>query len=260
MGVPPTGEVPGESGTASPVSVAASQPDTLVIYSINIRCLLNNLTELSHQINRLQPQIVLVQESWLNESIDNVSLPGYNCISRRDRAEQENRGGIICFARQDLGNLVHLKKSDVAERSWDLLHTDTGSILICNWYRPPSSDMAHIDSFYDELQELGDSMIGCIVMGDLNIHHRRWLIHSNNNTAEGDRLKHICDDFDLQQLIREPTRGLYLLDLCLTDLEGSKTEVTSSIADHKSIILRVPLHVPTIKRIPRMVWHLKEAN
>ena len=59
------GTVPGESGTASPVSVAASQPDTLVIYSINIRCLLSNLTELTFQINRLQPHMSLCKRLGL---------------------------------------------------------------------------------------------------------------------------------------------------------------------------------------------------
>ena len=36
--------------------------------------------------------------------------------------------------------------------------------------------------------------------------------------------------------------------------------VTHKIADHHGIVLRMPLELPIVKRIPRMVWHLREAK
>ena len=122
----------------------------------------------------------------------------------------------------NLGNLVFLENSLTGERSWHLLHTDVGSILLCNWYRPPSSSIDHIESFREELERLSESTYGVIVLGDLNIHHRQWLYFSNADTPEGELLKDICDDHDLRQLVDKPTRGNYLLDLCLTNLESCK--------------------------------------
>ena len=62
--------------------------------------------------------------------------------------------------------------------------------------------------------------IGTLIMGDLNIRQQSWLVHSSGNTPEGEALRNICDDYALLQLIKQPTRGKYLLDLCLTDLSN----------------------------------------
>ena len=165
-------------------------------------------------------------------------------ISRRDRSDQENRGGIISFARVDVFNIVCVKVSADAERSWHYLHLDHGTIAICNWYRPGSSDDDHITSLRGELEEIRSEVIGCIIMGDCNIHHSRWLHFSNGNTPEGSLLKDICDDHGLQQLVRKPTRGDYLLDLLLTDLDDCKIEVFEEIADHKGILAKFSLPCP----------------
>ena len=122
-------------------------------------------------------------------------------LSRRDRSESDNRGGIIAYVRDDLKIGVHLFNSIDAERSWHLLHLDIGSIALANWYRPPGSGLDHIASLREEMSELQNEAIGFIVMGDCNIHHKRWLRFSNANTLEGSTLKEICDDFSLQQIV-----------------------------------------------------------
>ena len=55
-------------------------------------------------------------------------------------------------------------------------------------------------------------MIGSIVVGDINIWHKKWLKHSPADTLEGERLHSICKVHGLKQLVSEPTRGLNLLD------------------------------------------------
>ena len=64
-------------------------------------------------------------------------------VSRKDKNEHSNRGGIAAFARSDLRNIVCIAKSIHAERAWHFLHTDVGSIAIINWYRPGSSPIRH---------------------------------------------------------------------------------------------------------------------
>ena len=96
-------------------------------------------------------------------------------------------------------------------------------------------------------------------MGDMNIHHRRWLRHSNDNTSLGAQLKEVCDDHALRQLIREPTRGQYLLDLVLTDIETCKAELTPSIADHRGLLVHLNVAMPQQRLIEREVWHFKGA-
>ena len=73
-------------------------------------------------------------------------------------------------------------------------------------------------------------------------------------------LKDICDDHDLRQLVDKPTRGNYLLDLCLTNLESCKAKVVSKIADHCGLAVSIKLPIPVVKKIPRQVWHLRNAK
>ena len=68
--------------------------------------------------------------------------------------------------------ITHLEDSVIAERSWHTIHTDLGGILFGTWYRPPGSPHNHIVSLDGELERLSAGMIGCLVMGDLNICHK----------------------------------------------------------------------------------------
>ena len=61
-------------------------------------------------------------------------------------------------------------------------------------------------------------------------------------------------------MIDQLTRGEYLLDLCLTNIDGCKARVEKKIADHSGIVLQVPIPAPQVKRIPRIVWHFKDAR
>ena len=99
-----------------------------------------------------------------------------------------------------------------------------------------------------------------IISGDLNIHHRRWLLHSNANTPIGAEMKVLCDTYALLQLVREPTREQYLLDLFLSDLPGIRIKVLPVIADHKAILAHVPLPEVTEKTLCRYSWKLDQAN
>ena len=62
--------------------------------SVNSRSLLRNGLELSHILELHDPDIVLLQETWLNASIENYVLENYKCISRLDRVDERQGGGI----------------------------------------------------------------------------------------------------------------------------------------------------------------------
>ena len=72
-------------------------------------------------------------------------------------------------------------------------------------------------------------------------------------------MKQICDDFNLKQLVDKPTRGPYLLDLVLTDMDDCKVQVLDEIADHRGILAKLILPCPKSLSISREVWHFKGA-
>ena len=88
----------------------------------------------------------------------------------------------------------------------------------------------------------------------------RWLRFSSRNSAEGELLRDICDSVGLRQLVREPTRGEYLLDVALTDVDEVRCKVVGKIADHKGLQLVLPLAVPKVDIQPRMIWQFRAAD
>ena len=130
---------------------------------------------------------------------------------------------------------------------WHVLHTDVGSICLCNWYR---SDFLEHDQFinlHSELDVYAKDAYAVFMAGDLNVHHKKWLHFSNGNTAIGQELQDTCKEFGLIQYVRHPTRNDYLLDLVLCDLSGIKCSVEHSIADHRATLSCIPMPLKAVQ-------------
>ena len=95
--------------------------------------------------------------------------------------------------------------------------------LLGNWYRSPSSDHDGFVGLQNDLHRFLPDVTGIILSGDMNVHHQRWLYHSNGDTLVGTDLKVLCDSLGLLQLVRAPTRYHYLHDLFTTDVPGCAT-------------------------------------
>ena len=108
--------------------------------------------------------------------------------------------------RWDFHGLVHVNNSEKDERSWHFLKLGIETILLGNWYRPGSSDFDGFTELYSELAEHYAEVSGALLVGDMNVHHKRWLRFSNDNTPVGSELKMLCDFHGFSQLVREPTR------------------------------------------------------
>ena len=89
--------------TQAPLETVVSQP--LHILSCNIRCVLSKLSELHVIVLQHDVHIILVQETWLDASVEQVDLHGYVAIARRDRSHSDNRGGVMAFVRDDVANV-----------------------------------------------------------------------------------------------------------------------------------------------------------
>ena len=54
-----------------------------------------HLTELEFHLLQLRPHIVFLQETWLDASVESVTIVNYRIVSRKDRKDTTNRGGHI---------------------------------------------------------------------------------------------------------------------------------------------------------------------
>ena len=221
-----------------------------------------NFGHLCVQLEEYQPDLVALNETWLTESTKEFRIPGYRSTARLDRLSETKScgGGVDLFCKKSINHIALLKCSSSAERTWSVLHSDVGPILICNWYRAGDEPIC-FESFRGEYAEYSRGMLGTIILGDLNVHHRKWLRYSTGNTLEGEELMQTCMELGLRQMVREPTRGANLLDLVLTDLDGLvKTKVVGSLADHRSVLLELRLATPQRQSLVRKVWSFDKAD
>ena len=166
-----------------------------------------------------KPFLVTLNDTFLSKAVEHVELEGYQLLARRDREGQWG-GGVLVFVLDEYAPRVTLvEKSEVAERIWAMVHSDRGPYLICCGYRPPSpSNVETIKSFEAEYLKHKAGAVGLFTLGDLNVHSVRWLTHSARESVEGRLLRNHSDQLGLRQLVTEPTRGKYLVDLVLTDV------------------------------------------
>ena len=83
---------------------------------------------------------------------------------------------------------------------------------------------------------------------------------SNGNSEIRSDLKALCDNYGLQQIVKEPTRNEYLLDLFLTDIARAKVKTGNYLADHKYLLAKIPVPEISQRLIRRKAFKLANAN
>ena len=231
---------------------------------INIRGFLSHRAELEARLALLKfPSLVGLTETFLDKSVVSPCVTGYEVVSRLDRRNGQKCGGILLLARSDVAPFVaHLGDSAVAERSWHMLHTDVGPLLIGCWYRPPSySESASITSLESEIAGHAPDAVGVVIAGDMNIHHRPWLTYSSSATSAGRKLFDVCCSLGLSERVGQPTRGQYLLDLVLADLGDAVTcQVLPGLSDHCAILCGIRAAIPKAVVLPRRCFLYRQAR
>ncbi len=190
------------------------------IWSVNVRRFLKRRAELEARLMNSDVHILMLQETWLSDNVESITIPGFHLVGRLDRLLGPKRGygGIAILARDSLTNIALLEYVGGAERMWCILHTHVGALLLGNWYRPPDETGESMDTLVDEMRRLRPECVGVILVGDVNIHHKKWLKYSRENSTLGERLWGICRETGLKQCVRDPTRQKYLLDLVMSDV------------------------------------------
>ena len=240
--------------------------DTCIMH-VNIQGLRSHMAELTAviRLSRTCPDIVCVNETFLDDAVGEAELEGFSVVGRRDRSyngDDRSCGGVIVYAKTEIADQVTLLLiSDDSERMWFQLHTITGPYLLAAWYRPPvPGEVQTISSFGDELNQLRGNALGTLLLGDLNLHSKRWLCHSASNSKEGEMMREWCRGAGFRQIVRQPTRGAHLLDLGITDIESASATVAAQIADHSSVIIKLNITLPRTLSHSRKVWTYRNAE
>ena len=179
-----------------------AEEEFTVLHS-HVRGFIPRVAELSARLRLMvtKPSVLCLTETSADK--------GYTPISRHDRADGRQGGGVAVFAMVRLAHRVTLlKNSQVAERSW--VYTLGPRALRDRMLvplPPAPGDVDTIRSFKKKVQLQAASAVGCVVLGDLNVNHRKRLKYSNKNSLEGQELCAVCKELGLTRLVHEPTRG-----------------------------------------------------
>ena len=100
---------------------------------------------------------------------------------------------------------------------WVELSTRISKALLGTFYRPLSSTPEYLTQLELSLACIPESYT-VILCGDFNVPHVNWSMPSPYSPSRvASVMCDIAQDFSLQQLVPEPTRGAHTLDLLLTN-------------------------------------------
>ena len=198
-----------DTSSSSP-TYNTSATNHLSFVHYNVQSLVHKLDILSTGLQEFD--IIAFTETWLNDSIlsSDLMFNGFHLPIRKDRP-LDPHGGVIIYVNE---NIAFKRRSDLEfnhiECIWiEVTPNKNKSILFGVFYRPPSADSAYMKAIEDSFGLACDSCVNdVIITGDFNLN----LLSPASST----KIENLCQQFNLTQLIHEPTHH---------------TEQTSSIID-----------------------------
>ena len=192
--------------------------------------------------------VLVITETKLDHTFRDAQLTidGYR-FTRRDRSV--HGGGVIIYWRSDLiFNYSKLAPNlSCVEALLIKLKLGNSWLMVCGAYRPPSTRRSiWMEDLYKLFEHALSSCDDLLVLGDLNCD----LLQPQNNGGEGSDLLDLCDIFNLECLVNEPTRvtptSKTLIDVILTNNKGrflSTGTLEPHISDHRLIytVMRISL-------------------
>ena len=195
------------------IETIKTSTNEILVLNMNCRSMLNKTEEIEFILNTLNPDILCLTETWLDDSVPAQGyVPSGYRIIRKDRSEDfkqkygRNRGGGVAILFKD-----HLKiekkdymTDDVEEILW--VHVKVKqSFMLGVIYRPEYSDLmkdnevaeTKIEENVRKAMERSDRLI---ITGDFNIDD------SDNSSNLKKKLNNIYSSYNLSQLVTKPTR------------------------------------------------------
>lgn len=234
----------------------------LKLISLNARSLLPKMDLLRALCSVKAYDIISVQESWLNSTINDfeIAIPGYT-IFRKDRSQRY--GGITVYVQNDIKCSLFDAVGQSGESLWLSLQLRSASVTFGTIYfpSPSNSDIETLDIFLNSLS--AEAHRNVILCGDFNIDHM-----PNVTSSLRTKLEACTQSHGLTQLVTKPTRitptSKTLIDLVYTSdpsiVVTSDVECPLGKSDHHIVTVTFDYRRP-IKSVPsREVWRYNRAD
>lgn len=214
------------------------------ILNMNCRSILNKSTELEGIILAHDPSILLLTETWLNDSIfDSEFVPADFNVFRKDRGA---RGGGVCILFKNSLNIIRMPDVPNVEALFCKTYHGNVKYVIGVVYRPPSLepiDLIELQNYMTIHVRQEDRVI---LAGDFNAPNIDWslLTTRKQNDKVGEAIIDFVFAFDLLQIVDDFTRiqGQTRSILDLFFIRGFPApcvtcEIHPGISDHEMVLL-----------------------
>ena len=170
----------------------------------------------------------------------------------------------MLYVKNSISAMRRIDLETNCEVLWVELSTGPSKVLLGTFYRPPSSTPEYLEQLEMSLASIPESHT-IVLCGDFNLPHVDWAEHSSCPPSRAANV--MCDiaqDFSLQQLVPEPTRGAHTLDLLLTNnpdgVTGVKVVDGLPGADHAAVDFVLKVAPPRSSAEKRIVYDFKKAD
>jgi len=251
--------------TSTPVKQGPARRCQNLVTLLNINCqsIAGKKAEFQHKIDETKPDIICATETWLTsdhadgEIGDAESFQEKYNIYRKDRTTRKG-GGVLLAIKKTIHSEQAAELDTECESVWARLKKPNGKLLyVSAFYRPHVTDRDSIHELRKSMELIPQSAT-IIVAGDLNYPDIDWStneIRSLGSTHAANHLELIglVDDYSLEQLVHEPTRGDNTLDLVLTNCPPicHDVRVQPGLSDHEAVLCHLdfrPIRNKTTQR------------
>lgn len=190
--------------------------------------------------------VLALTETWLQPEIDTSEIfdtDSYN-VYRHDRADKRG-GGVLLAIRKTIPSFS-IDTNSGLEITWAACFTPPGQILIGVCYRPPDFSNSFVEQLRNSIIAATQrcKFSSTYLLGDFNYPLIDWPNLSSSCRSSLEFVS-LTLDFNLFQVISEPTRGSNTLDLLLTSSPENIGNILfiNGFSDHK--VLQLPISVPS---------------
>ena len=136
------------------------------------------------------------------------------------------------------------------------------------YYRPHESDEHSLLELRKSLEKVRAHSGTILLIGDLNLPKLDWktdaptILPSCQHKGQYEYFLEIVEDFNLTQLVKDPTRFDNILDLFLTTNETlvDKVSILPGLSDHNIVSVEMNLKPRLLKIKPHQVFLYRKAN
>ena len=237
------------------------------ILYMNAQSVLNKVNELASVIATHNPDIVILTETWCNNTITNafLSIPGYNLENdlRLDRTDTANGigGGILVYVKNGFTVLPINDRTNSFNQycMFKIKCTNNLELNILAAYRSPNSSEENTNKLCDLICNMKDN---CIVIGDINLPGINWDVGTSDK--KGAAFLTSAETRFLEQMVRFPThiKG-NILDIVLTDKPNNIIDIQDigrlGKSDHSMLLIQTQIK-PCISKTQQQIPDLNKAD